>query len=107
MRFTTIIPIRRNKGPKVGAAELQAIYDMLTAKFGGMTQEGQTQGQWIDLKDGKIYRDHGRKVTVVCDNERLVEAESIVRKIGRQLGQKAMYFEVRDFDGVRFLRIRD
>jgi hypothetical protein len=35
----------------------------------------------------------------------LAEAEEAVRRIGRQLGQKAMYFEVRYYDGIRFLRI--
>lgn len=106
MRFTTIIPIRRNSGSKVSQAELQGIYDRLTARFGGMTQEGRTRGQWIDPKDGRLYRDEGWKVSVVCDNEQLADAESVVRKIGKQLGQKAMYFEVRDFDGVRFLQIK-
>lgn len=105
MRVTTIIPIRRNDGAKVGAKEMQRIFDMLTEEFGGMTQEGKTKGQWIDPKDGKLYRDEGWKVSVVCDNELLARAEAIVRQIGEQLGQRAMYFEVRDFDGVRFLVI--
>lgn len=105
MRFTTIVPIRRNDGSKVSVREMQRIFDMLTEEFGGVTQEGKTKGQWIDPKDGKLYRDEGWKVSVVCDNDRLARAESIVRQIGRQLEQKAMYFEVRDFDGVRFLVI--
>lgn len=105
MRFTTIVPIRRNDGSKVGGKELQRIFDMLTEEFSGMTQDGKTKGQWIDPKDGKLYRDEGWRVSVVCDNERLAQAKAIVRQIGEQLGQKAMYFEVRDFDGVRFLII--
>jgi hypothetical protein len=105
VRFTTIVPVRRNDGSKVGGQELQRIFDLLTEEFGGMTQEGKTKGQWIDPKDGKHYRDEGWKVSVVCDNERFALAESIVRGIGKQLGQKAMYFEVRVFDGVRFLII--
>lgn len=84
---------------------MQRIFDMLTEEFGGMTQEGKTKGQWIDPKDGKLYRDEGWKVSVVCDNELLSRAEAVVRQIGERLGQRAMYFEVRDFDGVRFLTI--
>ena len=105
MRFTTIVPVRRNDGSRVGRRELQRLFDMLTEEFGGMTQEGKTKGQWIDPQDGKLYRDEGWKVSVVCDNAQLARAESVVRQIGEQLGQKAMYFEVRDFDGVRFLII--
>ena len=26
-------------------------------------------------------------------------------KIGQELGQRAMYFEVRDYDGVQFLKV--
>jgi hypothetical protein len=47
------------------------------------------------------------KVTVACDRARLHEAEEAVCEIGRRLGQKAMYFEVRYADGVTFLRTED
>jgi hypothetical protein len=77
----------------------------LATQFGGATNEGRTLGHWIDPADSQHYRDEGLMISVVCDNGRLSEAEGAVRQIGAQLGQKAMYFEVRDFDGVRFLRL--
>jgi hypothetical protein len=105
MIFTTIIPKYRNDKTKVPGTELREILDGLVDQFGGMTTEGEIAGQWIDPKDGKRFNDKGVKVTVACDSERLGEAEEAVRAIGRRLGQKAMYFEVRYYDGIRFLRI--
>ena len=62
-------------------------------------------GQWLDPSDSRLYRDESRRIAVVCDNARLWEAQQAVVKIGRELRQRAMYFEVRDYDGVRFLEI--
>ncbi|MCI0461795.1 MAG: hypothetical protein L0Z62_33000 [Gemmataceae bacterium] len=59
----------------------------------------------MDLADNKHDCDSSIKVTVACDRERLHEAEDAVRAIGRHLGQKAMYFEVRYDDGVGILRL--
>jgi hypothetical protein len=107
VKFTTIIPVLRNDGTPVDDEELDEILLSLAVQFGGATNEGCTLGHWIDPADGQHYRDEGLMISVVCDNARLSKAESAVRQIGDRLGQKAMYFEVRDFDGVRFLRIGD
>lgn len=104
MKFTTIIPVNRNDGSPVAQSELDEILLALATQFGGVTNEGRTLGHWIDPTDGRHYRDEGLMVSVVCDNARLAEAEAVVRR-GVQLGQKAIYFEVRDFDGVRFIRL--
>ena len=37
----------------------------------------------------------------------LSQARELVIQIGRQLGQRAMYFEVRYFDGVEIIDISD
>jgi thiamine biosynthesis lipoprotein ApbE len=105
VKFTTIIPIYRNDGSPVAETDLDEILLTLATQFGGATNEGRTLGHWIDPADGQHYRDEGLMISVVCDNAMLAEAEAAVRHIGVKLGQKAMYFEVRDFDGVRFLRL--
>ncbi|HQU44454.1 MAG TPA: hypothetical protein PK867_16660 [Pirellulales bacterium] len=107
MKFTTIIPTYRNDESPVVDAELDEILLALATQFGGATNEGRTIGHWIDPVDGRHYRDEGLLISVVCENERLAEAQAAVLEIGKRLGQKAMYFEVRDFDGVRFLRLED
>jgi hypothetical protein len=45
------------------------------------------------------------KVWIECDRTRLAEAIRAVKRLGRKLGQRAMYFEVAGYDGVQILRI--
>ena len=105
MKFTTLIPMRLGDGREVPAEQMDRIIDGLAQQFKGCSDEGVTKGQWLDPKDSRLYRDESRRVTVVCDNAQLWEAQEAVIKIGQELGQLAMYFEVRDFDGVQFLEI--
>lgn len=105
MTFTTIIPTQRNDGRPVRKRELAEIRKRLIEQFGGATFEGMVDGYWIDGADGRHYRDPGIKVTIGCDRERLQEAIDAVREIGSQLDQKAMWFEVRYYDGPQILRI--
>ena len=107
MKWTTLIPTRRNNGSKVSDREISRITSRIWTQFGGATVEGPVKGRWVDPKDGRSYSDECLRVTVVCDNDRIAEAERLVREIGEQLGQKTMYFEVQYFDGVRFLRTED
>ncbi len=104
MMFVTLIPVRRNDGSPVSAAEQDEILQGLWQLFGGITIEGQVTGHWIDDADGRHYQDDSLKVSVLCDTSRLADAENAVREIGRRLGQKAMWFEVRYADGVRIIR---
>lgn len=105
MKFTTLVPTRRNDGSPVEDAEMRDILRGLRETFGGVTLEGTTEGQWTD--DGTVYLDECWKVSVVTENDRYSEAEQAVRDIGKRLGQLAMFFEVQYFDGVRFLRTDD
>jgi hypothetical protein len=105
MKFTTLIPLRFNDGREVPPEQMSRIIDELVLRFGGCSDEGVTKGQWLDPKDSQLYRDESRRVSVVCDNRLLWEAQQAVIKIGKELGQLAMYFEVRDYDGVQLLEI--
>ncbi len=84
--------------------ERNEIQSQIWSLFGGASFDGRVDGHWIDSSDGRHYQDESLRVMVVCENEQLAEAEQLVREIGRRLGQKAMYFEVQYFDGVRLLR---
>jgi hypothetical protein len=103
MTFTTFLPKSRNDGARVSRKELNAILRDLRLRFGGYTVEGEAEGQWTDPATGKTYTDRSIKVTVACHRERLHEAAEAVRAIGRQLGQLAMWFEVKGADGVEIL----
>jgi hypothetical protein len=105
MKFTTLIPLRLNDGRKIPQQQLEAIIDGLALQFSGCSDEGITKGQWLDPKDSQLYRDESRRITIVCDNSLLWEARQAVIHVGIALGQRAMYFEVRDYDGVHLLEI--
>lgn len=104
MKFTTLVPIRLNDGSATPAELLNEIEIGLAVQFGGCTNEGLVRGYWHD-EQGQRFHDESYKISVVCENERYQEAVEAVISIGKRLGQLAMYFEVRDFDGVRFLKM--
>jgi hypothetical protein len=105
MKFTTLIPMRFNDGREVPQEQLNRIIDDLVVLFGGCSDEGVTKGQWLDPKDAQLYRDESRRVSIVCENRQLWEAQQAVIKIGKELEQRVMYFEVRDYDGVQLLEV--
>lgn len=105
MKFTTLIPIYFNDGSEVPEELLQQMIDGLVSTFGGCSDEGVTKGQWVDPNDSILYRDECKRVTVVCDRIMLGEAHDAVVSIGKKLCQRAMYFEVRDYDGVQLLEV--
>ncbi len=100
MKFTTFLPQTRNDGTPVPEATITAIVEGWAHRFGGCSVEGTTNGHRI--QDGVHYgcRDTSVRVSVVCDNDLYDDARQAVLAVGRQLGQRDMYFEVRDFDGV-------
>ncbi len=105
MKFTTLIPMRFNDGQQIPEEQMNRMIDGLALQFGGCSDEGVTKGQWLDPKDSRLYRDESRRVSVVCDNRLLDDARQAVIRIGKELKQLAMYFEVRDYDGVQLLEI--
>ncbi len=93
MKFTTLIPTTRNDGTAVKPAALERLIHSLWRPFRGMTNEGLVTGRWVD-DDDTVFTDVCIKVAIECDRERLPEAVRAVRRLGRRLGQRAMYFEV-------------
>jgi hypothetical protein len=104
MKFTTLIPTTRNDGTAVEPSVLERLVNSLWRPFRGMTKEGPVTGRWID-DDGTEFSDVCLKVSIECDRDRLAEAIRAVTRLGRKLGQRAMYFEVAGYDGVQILRI--
>src|SRR6266481_6105814 len=105
MKFTTLIPMRFNDGREVSEQQMIRMIDELVLQFSGCSDEGVTKGQWLDPKDSHLYRDESRRISVVCENRLLWEAQQAVIKIGKELEQRVMYFEVRDYDGVQLLEV--
>jgi hypothetical protein len=104
MKFMTLIPTMRNDGTPVKPSVLHRLVESLGRPFRGMTKEGPVTGHWID-EDGAEFTDVCLKIAIECDRSRLPEAIRAVKRVGRQLGHRVMYFEVAGYDGVQFLRI--
>jgi hypothetical protein len=104
MKFTTLVPTTHNDGTTIEPSRLQRLIASLWRPFRGMTNEGYVSGHWID-DDGTEFTDVCIRVSIECDRGRLSEAIAAVKRLGRKLGQRAMYFEVAGYDGVQILRI--
>lgn len=104
MKFTTLIPTTRNDGTPISSNALRAFLNRFWRPFKGATEEGWVKGHWID-DEGTEYTDVCIKVSIECPRDRLQEAIRAVRRLGRKLEQKAMYFEVAGYDGVQILRL--
>lgn len=103
MKLTVHIPTTLNDGTLVSAEMLEQIRQQFWTMFGGMTHEGIVNGVWTD--DGIVYRDACERFFVVGDNALLPEAIELVKTIGRQLDQRAMYVEVEYYDGPQIIPI--
>ena len=93
-------PQRRQPGQGI---DLQPPDRCAVAAVRGTTNEGLVTGYWVE--GGTEFRDVCVKVSVECDRSRLDEVVRAVKRIGRKLGQRAMYFEVAGYDGVRNKRV--
>lgn len=63
--------------------------------FGGYALEGPFQGTWV-ADDGQVYEETSYRLEVIIAPEQLQVAREFVISIGRRLGQRAMYLEVRE-----------
>lgn len=95
MIVVTRIPTHRNDRSRIGRRERRTILNLVRDTFGGFSLEGPFQGTWIS-DDGRIYEETSYRLEVLIAPERLSEARLLFERIGRQLGQKAIYFEVRE-----------
>jgi hypothetical protein len=95
MLVVTRIPTHRNDGTKISQRERRSILSLVREKFGGYTLEGPFQGAWV-ADDGAVYEETSYRLEVLVPPERVSEARDLFARIGRQLGQRAIYFEVRD-----------
>src|SRR4051812_1323873 len=95
MLVITRIPTHRNDGVKISQRERRGILTLVRDTLGGYTPEGPFQGAWI-ADDDRVYEETSYRLEVVVPPERVSEARELFVRIGKQLGQRAIYFEVRE-----------
>jgi hypothetical protein len=92
---TTRIPTHRNDGSKVSNRELRAILKRVRLAFSGYSLEGPFPGVWT-ARDGRTYEEDSYKLEVVVERGKVIAARKLFMSICKQLGQRAIYFEIRD-----------
>ncbi len=95
MLVITRIPTHRNDGSKISARQRREILRQVRDAFGGYSLEGPFQGAWV-ADDGKVYEETSYRLEVIIEPGQLQVARELMIRIGKQLGQRAMYFEVRE-----------
>jgi hypothetical protein len=95
MIAVTRIPTHRNDGSEVTALELKRILRQVRRKFDGYSLEGPYPGSWVD-SNGEVYEEESYKLEVVVPRHRVEEVRKHFMKIGKRLGQRAIFFEVRE-----------
>jgi hypothetical protein len=93
MIVVTRIPTHRNDGSEISESELTRILNRVVDKFHGYSWEGPCHGVWISA-DGTVYREKSYTLEVVVPRERIKHSRAHFARIGKQLGQKAIYIEV-------------
>jgi hypothetical protein len=91
----TRIPAHRNDGSKISARARREILRQIRDAFGGYSLEGPFQGAWV-ANDGNVYEETSYRLEVIIEPGQLQVARELVIRIGKQLGQRAMYLEVRE-----------
>lgn len=95
MIVVTRIPTHRNDGSKIGVRERRGILNLIRDTFGGYSLEGPFTGAWV-ADDGEVYEETSYRLEVLIRPRQLKEARALFARIGKQLGQRAIYFEVRE-----------
>lgn len=93
MKVTTLIPTTLNDGTPVSESQLQGYVSLFAAVCGGVTTEGMVNGHWVN-DAGILFHDVCIKLFVIVSDEQVEEVEALVRRIGKELLQEAMYFEL-------------
>lgn len=95
MIASTRIPTHRNDGSKLSSREMRAILRRVFKTFGGYSLDLPSEGAWI-ANDGSVYEERSRKLEVFVSADRVNEVRELFIAIGKQLGQRAIIFEVRE-----------
>jgi hypothetical protein len=95
MIAVTRIPTHRNDGSEVTEQELKRILRQVRRKFHGYSLEGPHPGAWV-ASNGDVYEEESYKLEVVVPRHRVAEVRKHFMKVGKQLGQRAIFFEVRE-----------
>lgn len=96
-----LFPLRYNDNTEVPLAELNAFREECFERFGGSSVGGVVDGEYR-MRDGSKCVEKSTIVFIAVPEHQMGDAESMVRRWCKRLGQEAMYFE-RTGSKVQFL----
>jgi len=91
-KYVILLPIRLNDGADVPARQLESYLDELYVLADGYTVAGVVEGAYR-MQAGAKQVDPALEVWVVLDQARERTLRAWLRRVGRELGQEAMYLE--------------
>ena len=95
VRCSFKLPLAYNDGQTVEEARREELLDLVFVEFGGWTEEGVERGAYRQQGTGKKHVEYLMKIGVaVADAAAVDRLRDLVARIGGELGQECMYFEV-------------
>lgn len=105
MKFEFLVPVSLNDGTPVPESTMNFVSHRLALLCGGSSvDESLVRGIWFGANNQR-FDDTCQRFFVAADKSRLTELLDLVREIGRDLQQEAMFVEVSGYDGPQILNI--
>src|SRR5438445_645776 len=85
-------PLTDNTGQPIDPEVIIALHRELLEEFGGFTIHPTSQGRW-QSQAGRVYREEVVFYEVAEPADKIALLREVVGRLGRKLGQLAMYFD--------------
>ena len=86
------LPLTDNGGQPIDSDVIIDLHRELLDKFGGFTIQPTSQGRWRS-RMGTLYQEEIVTYEVAVVPDRIADLRELVCRLGRRLGQEAMYFD--------------
>src|SRR5438445_297425 len=86
------VPLTDNEGQPINPRGIVDLHRDLLAQFGGFTIHATSQGRWRS-RAGRVYQEEVVVYEVAIPKTKIPLLRDAVSRLGRRLGQMAMYFD--------------
>src|SRR6266480_7528471 len=86
------VPLTDNEGQSIDPQVIVVLHRELLGSFGGFTIHPTSQGRW-QSRAGRSYQEEVIVYEAAVPKEKIAVLRDVVCRLGRRLGQLAMYFD--------------
>jgi hypothetical protein len=86
------VPLTDNEGQAINPQVIVDLHRELLTQFGGFTIHPTSQGRW-QSRAGRVYQEEVVVYEVAVPEDKVSFLRDVVCRLGRRLGQQAMYFD--------------